>query len=202
MRNKSISKRTAREECSDEILIRAFVTNKDEQSFVMLIERYTDRIRGLLYTLLNGSIEDIYDVEQEVVISLFRSLRNFGFRSHFSTYLYRVCTNVAINYLRTVKRGQQVTERLQVLSDSSESESEGAQHTLEQQEGLQQLNQAFKKLNTQDKTIIHLRVFEERSVRECATILGIREGSVKSRLNRARGRLSILLQGEKNGCQR
>ena len=183
---------------ADEILIRSFVASGDEESFVILVERYAEQIRGILYTLLNGSVEDIYDAEQEVMMSLFRSLRRFAFRSRFSSYLYRLCTNVAINYLRGLKRSQRVVRDLQQRAQVEQGEPS---QDLERQEEWRHFQKVFAKLNERDKTIIQLRIFEERPVQECATILQIAEGSVKSRLNRARSRLTLLVfnkRGEKS----
>ncbi len=182
---------------SDEILIRSFVTSGDEEIFVTLVERYAKQIRGILYALLNGSVEDIYDVEQEVMINLFRSLRRFAFRSRFSSYLYRLCTNVAINYLRGLKRSQQTVRHLQQQALVRQGAPEELSERLEHQEEWRHFQKVFTKLNERDKTIIQLRIFEERPVPECATILQIAEGSVKSRLNRARSRLTLLLSHEK-----
>ena len=191
--------RRAPSEHSDEILIRAFVTEGDRESFTVLVDRYATRIRGILYTLLNGSVEDIYDVEQEVVIHLFRSLWRFAFRARFSTYLYRVCTNAASHYLRKAQRGRRAIDRLRKLTDRESEIGEDVHRQLEHKEDIAALYRALTRLSNQDKTIIQLRLFDECSVRECATVLGIREGSVKSRLNRAKQRLTILLTHQRGG---
>ncbi len=97
--------------CDDE-LIRGFVEGGDRAAFERLVRRHTLQIRRLLYGLFAGNREDMEDAEQEVIIALFRSLPRFGFRSSFSTFLYRLTRNRAIDLIRRRERERRSLRRL------------------------------------------------------------------------------------------
>lgn len=179
---------------SDEYFVQRFLESGDSSYFTDLINRHSKKMRGLLHSLLFGLRDEILDVEQEIVIALWKSLKNFKFQSKFSTYFYRLCCNVAYAYIRKARLrfSAEYNEVIHASSDVA-AQSEGY-HTLTKTETYNTIKRALAKLSAKDRLIIHLREFDELSVAESAEILGCAEGTVKSKLSRAKMRLASFLK--------
>jgi RNA polymerase sigma-70 factor (ECF subfamily) len=179
-------------ECrSDEELIRLFVSNGDRAAFEALVRRHVVPIRRLLYGLFRGHREDMEDAEQEVILALFRSLGKFGFRSSFSTFLYRLVRNRAIDLIRRRERERRSLERF-----GRGREPAAAPHPEEVAVGEVARSEAMAllgALRVEERTVVLLREVEGLSLEEIARVLRLPRGTVKSRLHRARARIGRAL---------
>lgn len=195
-------------ELSDEEMIRCFQERGDPEIFLALITRYDRIIRRFLYTLFNR--EDRADVEQEITLALWQSLPRFAFRSAFSTYLYRICSNTVYRYLRRTRHRASAEHSFDALEQRAASEegrsAQGrsfaavfADDTLQQSEHIAFVRRMLRRLKVEDRLIIHLREFELCSVEECAEILNCRVGTIKSQLHRAKKRLERILEAHIGG---
>ncbi len=170
----------------------------DEAAFAELIRRYEKPVYHQALRLLNHP-EDAADVTQEVFFHAWRGLPAFQGDSSFSTWLYRLTNNAAIDLLRREKKrrgdlslddGERPWDRL--LTDPApmpEAEAERAELRRAVAEGLA-------KLSAEHRQVLVLREINGASYEEIGQILGLPPGTVKSRLARARLALAALLRGE------
>ncbi len=130
-------------------------------------------------------LQDAADVTQQVYLQVYRKIGQFTGRSRLSTWLYRVAVNEALQYLRRKKR---------TFTQSLEYEPVDRRACHEKtSEQADVLEAAFAHLDPELRTIFLLREVEELPYHEIADVLNIPEGTVGSRLNRARRELQELL---------
>jgi RNA polymerase sigma-70 factor (ECF subfamily) len=128
---------------------------------------------------------NVDDVLQEVFLSIFRKMHTFRFDSDFATWSHRVAINEALQFLRRSRRHPTVPlEETQAVSDKHE-------HAYDAKESF---NAAFASLGTEAQLVLELREVEQSSYAQIAESLGIAEGTVASKLNRARGELRVRLK--------
>jgi RNA polymerase sigma-70 factor (ECF subfamily) len=168
----------------------------DASAFESLIRRHEGRVFGLLMRML-GNREDAEDVAQETFISLHRHGHRFRHDARFSTFVYRVAANAALNRRRTLGRKNARLRKLQVRQAAGddlpttprnpESAAFGTQVQAQVQDALLQLPNDLR-----IATVLY--DIEGLSYREIATALEIPEGTVKSRIHRARSALREVLR--------
>lgn len=174
-------------QAEDHILIRRFLDSGDPRTFQELVERHLPSIRRLLYTLFNGQREEMEDAEQEIVLSLFRGLKDFRFRSSFRTYFYRLARNRGIDCLRRKRSRERTLARVKLSLWNSEPE--GPEQQALRREEIESLLGVFRTLPLKDRQLILMKDVDDFSIEQIAAILGVPPGTVKSRLHRARERL-------------
>lgn len=125
--------------------------------------------------------DDAADLTQQVFLQAFGKIDQFAGRSKFETWLYRLAVNEALQHLRKGKRW-----KFQTLSRDPESHQTSAGDSYEYRELLEQ---ALTRLDPELRSLFVLRSVEELSYREIAETIEIPEGTVGSRLNRARREL-------------
>lgn len=147
----------------------------DPDAFRALYEKYKDRVYASAYRIL-GEPEAATDLAQEVFVKIHRELAGFGFRSRFSTWLFRVTVNHAINRANEGVRHARIHERIR---------REGRGDPGGTREGRpldERVQRAILGLSPKLRAIIGLRYLEGLSYEEIAEVLEISIGTVKSRL--------------------
>ena len=168
----------------------------DESAFEALIRRHERKVFGLALRML-GDREEAADVAQEAFLSLHRHGRRFRREARFSTFVYRVAANAALNRRRTLgrkrAREQALARQQQAGFDlpSSHRDPEDAASGGEIQKRVQQ---ALLELPPGLRMAVVLYDIEGQSYSEIAEALRIPEGTVKSRIHRARSALRGLLR--------
>lgn len=169
----------------------------DSAAFELLIRRHTGRVYRIALRIC-GNPADAEDVAQEVFLKLYRSLGKFQGESSFTTFLYRVTTNAALDFLRGRKRRETVPLETEenspsaVLPDLDMLPDE----RLERRELQRAVRRGIAKLPAGQRAALALRELEGLSYAEVATVLGLSEGTVKSRIARGRERLRVILERE------
>jgi RNA polymerase sigma-70 factor (ECF subfamily) len=127
-------------------------------------------------------------------LKAFQQLSSFKAESSFSTWIYRIATNVAISAVRKMKND---TIRLDesVFFNLSESQVDEALED-ESEEQLQRLQRAMEKLEADERALITLYYMEEKPLTEVAFILGMTEGNAKVKLHRIRKKLYIFIKNQ------
>jgi RNA polymerase sigma-70 factor, ECF subfamily len=160
----------------------------DRVAYGALVRRHQDRIyRHLLH--LTGSREEALELAQEVFIKAWQALPEWRPDAQFHTWIYRIASNLALDVLRRRKVVQFVA--MEDDFDAS-SDAAGPETQLQARQSLRTLDAALARLAPEQREIILLREVEDLSYDELAATLGIDQGTVKSRLARARAALAAL----------
>jgi RNA polymerase sigma-70 factor (ECF subfamily) len=178
---------------------------RDERAFSKLVRLYERRIYVLVCRMI-GKPEDAKEITQEVFIRVFKHIHEFRGDSKLSTWIYRIAINVTKNrmaYSRVRKESKQreyeeIQERLDggtqagvvVASIPRPDEATSSRQMI----GIVQA--AMARIDVVYREALILRDVEELSYEEIAVILEINEGTVKSRIFRARGILKEILEKE------
>lgn len=165
----------------------------DAAAFEELVLKYQQRVYNLTLRM-TGNEEDAFDLSQEAFLKAWKGLETFHFESAFSTWLYRLTSNACLDFLRAQKRRRTVSltaedddgEEVQIeITDPAPNPEQAALAA----EDRRMLASALDALDDEAREIITLRVIDDLSYDRIAEVLGIREGTVKSRLSRAREKL-------------
>ncbi len=158
------------------------------------MERYERRVVGVALTVVHNQ-DDALELAQETFVRAYENLRGFESRSSFSTWLYRIAANLAIDFWRRegrhdVLRGEEAESEIKRLpsahGDSFKSAARG--------ELAERLSKALEQLTPEHRAVILLREVEELSYDEIGETLQCPRGTVMSRLHYARSRLRRLLK--------
>jgi RNA polymerase sigma-70 factor (ECF subfamily) len=184
---------------SDHELIEA-TRSGDEAAFGEIMERYRGPITNYLYRFLND-YEEAVDLAQETFVRVYFAIDRYHTQFAFSTYIYRIATNLAISEIRRRKRRRllSLTGLFQSEADKSvefqpPDERKLADAELMDEERDRQIATAIAALPEKYRVPIILRDIEGRSYDEVAQIMGLGLGTTKSRISRARGLLKEKLQ--------
>ena len=183
---------------SEEQLIRR-AQQGDNSAFEQLLLAHQKKVYNLCLRMA-ANPDDALDLSQEAFIKAWRALGQYQFEASLSTWLFRLTSNVCIDFLRQKKRRQETS-----LTENYDDSDEGAELSLpdcaplpEQQaitnETKIELARAMGQLAPDHREILQLRVVEDLPYEQIADILGVRVGTVKSRLARARLSLRKILK--------
>ena len=163
-------------------------------AFDELVYRYDKQVLSIAARYVNQS-DDAKDIYQEVFLRVYRGLKKFQARSEFSTWLYRITTNVCLTHgARRQKHAHHVHDNEPDGTDVDDhgalgiSEHRSDQHTLNT-EISSRVQQAMNALSAQQRLIFTLKHYEGYKLREIATMTDISEGTVKKHLFIATQRL-------------
>lgn len=178
----------------DEARLLARLRQRDEAAFDALVRREGGRVLALLTRLL-GDRAEAEDLTQEVFVSVFKAVADFRGESKLSTWIHRIAVNHAHNrraYLgRRARPGREAWEET-----VPESDAPGVAERLprpdevaEGREAERLVELALRRLSEDHRTMIVLRDLEGLPYEEITEITGLPEGTVKSKLHRARAEL-------------
>src|SRR5215210_2264988 len=167
-----------------------------------IVRRYRNQITNYVYRMTNDYDLGV-DLAQETFMRVYAAAERYQTSYAFSTYIYRIATNLAISELRRRKRRRLVS--LTTFFSERESPNDSCELDMPDKGPLQDVTvvederraavaRAIATLPEKYRAPLVLRDVEERSYDEIAHILGMNEGTVKSRINRARGFLRDKLQ--------
>ncbi len=169
---------------SDEECIKRFKQTKEEAVFNCLLNRYAKSMRRIIYSIIQGTEEDVEDIMQETALALYKNLSEFSFKSSFITYLYRLCRNKAVDHIRKKKKDIKLKNR--VINAFPAGNNDTPEKAAERKETRSTLVKTLRELTEAERTIIVLKDIEHLSLEEISGILKKPLGTVKSRLHRAR----------------
>lgn len=168
--------------------------DRDERAFSELIESNGDRVFNLCFRLL-GNREEAEDLAQDVFITVFKKIDTFQGDSKLSTWIYRIASNLSKNRIRYLAarhdrskaefdEGVDASAAAAALTAPAQVKSPDAHVEGQQLESIMQASIA--ELEEDHRILIVLRDIEELSYEEICSITDLAEGTVKSRLHRAR----------------
>jgi RNA polymerase sigma-70 factor, ECF subfamily len=178
----------------------------DERAFQELVHTYQDRIFGMVFRMI-GNRQEAEDIAQEVFISVHRGIANYRGEGRFYTWLYRIASNTCKNRIKYLKgrnfhRSSDIDE---TPAAHTQGEDGGPVHSLQSVvpgpeatvtgNRLERAIQAeIAQLDPEHRLLIVLRDIQGLSYAEIINITGLQEGTLKSRLHRARLALKVRLE--------
>lgn len=171
---------------------------RDERAFNELVELYGDRVYRLLLRML-GSKEEAEDIAQEVFVQVFKAIDQFRGDSRLGTWVYRIAMNLCKNRAKYLARRYSARqEEIEPLAERATlAEAKGV--TLGELSRPDQIVEGYQieaivkgcilKLDAEFREVLVLRDVEDLTYEEIGEITGLAEGTVKSRLHRARAML-------------
>ncbi len=186
---------------TDQVLIEKIRTG-DYQAFESLVTRYESKVYRLALRMLRNP-QDAEDALQETFLQVFRGLAGFEGRSQFSTWLFRLATNVCLMRIRHRETEPSkllpLEEYLPKLEDGESPQmmewADRPEDALLSKESREKMMEALDKLPPEYRAVFILRDIEGFSNAETGESLGISVAAVKSRLHRARLALRGMLSG-------
>jgi RNA polymerase sigma factor (sigma-70 family) len=161
-----------------------------------LVERHKDKAYNLAFRIC-GNREEAEEVAQDAFVKAYRSLKQFGKRSSFGTWLYRIVYNTAISLVRSRRKGMLAVEDFPAdavdFLSFSKNEEEAAN---EYRNSL--INFALQKISEEDRGLVTLYYYDDMDTEEISKITGINKSVIKVRLFRARKKMAeIIMKVEK-----
>jgi RNA polymerase sigma-70 factor, ECF subfamily len=166
------------------------VLKGDQDAFAEVIELYKDKVFQICFRML-GNRHEAEDISQEAFIRAYVNIHTFNQKRKFSTWLYRIATNLCIDRIRKkkpdyyldaeVKGTDGLTMYSQVAADGQLPEEE-----VEEMELQAEIQRQILKLPDKYRSVIVLKYIEELSLQEISEILDLPLGTVKTRIHRGR----------------
>lgn len=177
-----------------ERLLIARLKDRDEQAFNEVVRTHGDKVFSLVYRMI-GNRAEAEDLAQEVFVTVFKTVDSFRSESKFSTWLLRIAANQCKNRIKYLARRRTDGGGLddmpeERMADEGRAPVQGhidAPDVLLEAAELETLmQQAIGTLDEEHRLLIVLRDVEELSYEEIGEVAGLPEGTIKSRLHRAR----------------
>jgi len=162
----------------------------DPVAFEQLVHRYDRQVLSMAANYVNSS-DEAKDIYQEVFLRVYRGLKNFELRSEFSTWLYRITTNVCLTHRSRRKRHMHAS----IHEGEGDEESHGVAGTMESDrqamdsEISSSIEDALEVLSPKQRLVFTLRHYDGYKLREIATMMNCTEGTVKKYLFTATRRM-------------
>lgn len=161
-----------------------------------LIRRYQKKVYAIAYQVCGFDAEEARDSAQEALLQVFRHIDHFEGRSRFSTWVHRVAVNTCLDAKRRRRRWLRMILPRRPETEDGETENElenipapedGSDPVtgISGNELRRDVTAALDRLSEHQRTVFHLKVFQEMSIPEIAEATGMAEGTVKSHLFRA-----------------
>ncbi len=174
----------------------------DMEAFEELVYRYDRHVLNIAKSFRNSD-DDAKDIYQEVFLRVFRGLKNFQFKSEFSTWLFRITTNVCITFQARKKTYDSIDREIGNSEDDTTTvadliSSEDKTDNLTIGSDLSKhISKALETLPPQQKMAFTLKFFQEYKIKEIADMMQCTEGTVKRYLftatNKMRQRLKKIV---------
>lgn len=174
----------------------------DQDAFAQLVRDNEKRVYNLALRMV-GDPDDALDLSQEAFLNAWKGLGGFKGDSAFSTWVYRLASNVCLDFLRAKKRRQELVDPAHSLDDQDAptppvDEGLRPDEQLERKERSASLHRALGDLPDHHRQILVMRELSGLSYQEISQVLKLDLGTVKSRLTRARTALRKLLLADGN----
>src|SRR5262249_28803386 len=168
----------------------------DETAWEELVRQHTRQVYGLCFRFTNSS-QEAHDLTQEVFLRVFKTIKTFrSAEGSFNTWLSRVTRNLLIDHYRRTRQERvtdSIEEQLPMLEEEGAAASARPDQAVAGREASEILQLTLQRLSPDLREAVILRDLQEMEYREIAQVLGIPEGTVKSRINRGRAELARLL---------
>ncbi len=180
----------------DELLLRK-AQHGDPEAFEQLITPLEQLIWRICWHY-TGNRESAEDCGQETMIRIWRSLDSYRGDCALESWVYRIAANCCMDYLRKKKRDKSVSmEPMQEQGFDPADPSPGTEEQVVAADEQKRLREAITMLPEDQREALIMTQLEKVPYEEAARLLGVSEGTIKSRVNRAKARLKEILSGER-----
>ena len=180
----------------DELLLRK-AQHGDPEAFEQLITPLEQLIWRICWHY-TGNRESAEDCGQETMIRIWRSLDSYRGDCALESWVYRIAANCCMDYLRKKKRDKSVSmEPMQEQGFDPADPSPGTEEQVVAADEQKRLREAITMLPEDQREALIMTQLEKVPYEEAAKLLGVSEGTIKSRVNRAKARLKEILSGER-----
>jgi RNA polymerase sigma-70 factor, ECF subfamily len=166
------------------------------RSYELLVQRHMNRVYSIVYRIVCNK-EEAEDITQEVFVKVYHGLKKFEQQASFSSWVYRIATNSALDSLDKIKRQQKhITSPSNTVSNVKDEERNplhlhasteaGPEESSIQRELRECISQILRQMDRQQARLLILRDFDDVSYDEIASLLKVGLSAVKMRIHRAR----------------
>jgi RNA polymerase sigma-70 factor (ECF subfamily) len=163
---------------SDEEIIEK-VRSEDQEFYAIIVDRYQEKLLRYASNLIQDE-NNAADIVQESFIKAFINLRGFNTKKKFSSWIYRIVHNEAINIAKKIRREIPILEKMDFKSE------ENIELNFEKQEIIEKVEKCFAQINLIYAEPLRLFYVDEKSYEEISDILRLPMGTVATRINRAK----------------
>jgi RNA polymerase sigma-70 factor (ECF subfamily) len=202
--NRVKTERMAEEFKEKELVLQA--QKNDHQSFEKLMQQYDHQVLSVAYQL-TGNTFDAEDIYQEVMLRVYQKLDSYRFESKFSTWLYRIIVNCALNFRKQRNRHKTVSmdhfqdEEKYWQYPSTNPDSMPDTHVFDK-EIQEQISLTLEKLPMMQRVVFILRFNEDLKLKDIARLVGCSTGTVKNHLFRCTQKMRHALSKYNNDIKR
>ena len=175
----------------DEKSLIARAQKGDQEAFAALMEANQGRIYNLTLRM-TGNTEDAAELSQEAFFNAWRGISKFQGDSSFATWLYRLASNACIDFLRKEKRRKNISMTVSLDEEEEERQAElpdtrcSPEQEVERKELRAAIGEGLQALSEEHRQVLVMREISGLSYAEIGAVLHLEEGTVKSRIARAR----------------
>ena len=156
----------------------------EKEQFIGILKEHKRLLYRVVYLYCRDS-EDRKDLEQEIIIQLWKSLKNYNQEFKLSTWIYKIALNVAITYYRRDVKRKETNEPYDESIFQIAEEEDDAEESINKRELLYKV---INKLDELNKAIIILYL-DDKSYKEISEIIGLTETNVGTKINRIKSKL-------------
>lgn len=178
-----------RDDNKQDAMLIARARNGEDRAYETLVRKYQRRIYAFCFRM-TGTHQSADDLAQETFIKAFFALPRFNPERAFFPWIRKIALNGTLNFLRSRRRELPMGDRAErIESAPGPGEKSGPEDRLKNQRFRIEFEKALESLPDDQRTVFVLRVYEDLNYRDIASLLKIPNGTVMSRLNRARRKL-------------
>jgi RNA polymerase sigma-70 factor (ECF subfamily) len=179
---------------SDEKLVE-IIREKNQELFEQIVARYQNKIYSYISRLI-GNREEAEDLTQEVFVKVFKNLYGFDIKRKFSSWIYRIAHNEAVNYIKKKSYFKILSIEQNEFLQNTMSTTENLVENIIKKENAKKIRELLGKLSFKYKEVLVLRYLEEKSYDEISDILRMPVNTVGTLINRAKGQLEKIVKKE------
>ncbi len=166
----------------------ALVKQGNLQEFNRIIEGYQKQLFHYIYCIVN-SIQDAEDIVQDTFLTALNKIHQYRSDTKFSAWIYRIARNISYNHMKK-RRRVLLFDHMELTTMIEERDAAGAKENDLQY----RMQQVFQRMSFQEKNILVLRIYEEKSYEEIAYIMKISQSTCRKKYERARKKFMSLYE--------
>lgn len=168
-------------------------TTKDPNAFNPLVEKYAEKIRSYIARII-GNWDEAEDLTQDVFLKAYKNIYSFNPKLKFSSWIYRIAHNESVNFIKKHYRYKRVEFKDEIKNKLVVEKN--IVEDLIKEDNAKALHKGLYKLKVQDREMLELYYFEDKSYLDIADIFQMPVNSVGPKIKRAKEKLKKMLKGK------